>query len=257
MRRYQNPDVFEPLAMAYALGTLRGRARERFKKLMAQHFYLRVVAEAYEQQFAGLVGLLPPQEPSPEVWRRLEAELGLAAVQNKQGSESAAVKQTKKASVWPEWLHWPALVLASMLAAVITVVMLNGSPATTAYFAKLHSPSLESVAMAAVSKDDMEITVALTDKIRVAEGMAATLWCYSKNPHEKPIRMGALKSRGNNQMTLGVSDWQGLEHISKLAISLEPVDQADATEPVGEVVFSGALMRGEGSYEVLPVGTTS
>lgn len=242
MKRYQNPDVFEPLAMAYALGTLQGRARERFKTLMARHFYLRVVAEAYEQQFVGLVGLLPPKEPSPEVWQRLEAELGLASPENKQ---QQAAKPKKKAPAWLDWFHLPAMALASVLAAVITAVVLNGSPTTTAYFAKLHSTSFESIAMAAVSKDDMEITVALTDKMPVAEGMTATLWCFSKNPNEKPIRMGALKSRGNNQMSLGLANWQGLEHISKLAISMEPEGQTDAPEPMGEVVFSGELMRGE------------
>lgn len=242
MKRYQNPDVFEPLAMAYALGTLQGRARERFKKLMSRHFYLRVVTEAYEQQFSGLTGLLPQEEPSPEVWRRIEAELGLASAGKKRKQPGRSAKTT---SSWLDWFHWPAMVVASMLAAVITVVVLNSSPATTAYFAKLHSSSLESIAMAAVSKDDMEITIALTDKMTMAEGLAATLWCFSKNPDEKPIRMGALKALGNNQLRLGLSDWQGLEHISKLAISLEPEGQVNATEPSGGVVFSGELMRGE------------
>lgn len=241
MKRYQNPDVFEPLAMAYALGTLQGRARERFKTLMSRHFYLRVVAEAYEQQFSGLVGLLPPEEPSPEVWQRLEAELGLASAEKKQ-----TPRPEKTRSSWLDWFHWPAMALASMLAAVITAVVLNSSPTTSAYFAEMRSPSLQSVAMAAVNKDDMKITVALTDKITLAEGMAATLWCYSKNPDEKPIRMGALETLGNNQLSLGLSDWQGLAHINKLAISLEPEGQTDATEPSGEVVFSGELMRGSG-----------
>ncbi len=239
MKRYQNPDVFEPLAMAYALGTLQGRARERFKTLMSRHFYLRVVAEAYEQQFSGLVGLLPPEEPSPEVWKRLEAELGLASAGKKQ-----TAKPEKTTSSWLDWFHWPAMAVASMLAAVITAVVLNSSPTTNAYFAKMHSPSLQGVAVAAVSKEDMQITVALTDKITLAEGMAATLWCYSKNPDEKPIRMGALEKLGNNQLSLGLSNWQGLAHINKLAISLEPEGQTDATEPSGEVMFSGELMRG-------------
>lgn len=245
MKRYQNPDVFEPLAMAYALGTLQGRARERFKTLMSRHFYLRVVAEAYEQQFSGLVGLLPPEEPSPEVWRRLEAELGLASAGKKPVQSARAAKTAAKTtSSWRDWLHWPAMAVASVLAAVITAVMLNGSPATTAYFAKLHSASTQTVAMAALSKEDMQVTVALTDKIVLAEGMAATLWCYSKNPAENPIRMGTLKTLGSNQLSLGLSDWQGLAHIDKLAISLEPEGQSDATEPSGEVVFSGELMRG-------------
>nr|CAA6829943.1 MAG: Anti-sigma-K factor RskA [uncultured Thiotrichaceae bacterium] len=238
MKRYQNPDVFEPLAMAYVLGTLQGRARERFKTLMSRHFYLRVVTEAYEQQFAGLIGLLPLEEPSPAVWQRLEAELGLAH------TKSVGKAEEKKSS-WLEWFHWPAMAVASILAAVITMVALNNSPATNAYFAKLHSPSLGSVAMASVSKDDMQITVALADKVAMPEGMTVTLWCFSKDPNEKPMRMGTLKALGNSELDIDASTWQGLENVSKLAISLEPTGHAEAVEPLGEVVFSGDLVRAE------------
>ncbi|MEZ5538215.1 MAG: anti-sigma factor [Thiolinea sp.] len=236
MKRYQNPDVFEPLAMAYALGTLQGRARERFKKLMARHFYLRVVAEAYEKQFSGLVGLLPPEEPSPEVWKRLESELGLNATAKKQKN-------------WFEWLNWfnfPAMAVASVLAAVITGFVLNNSVTTDAYFAQLYSTSSESVAMAAVSKDDMQITVALADKIDMPENTMVTLWCFSENPDEKPMRMGNLQATGKSQLSISTKNWRDLEHVSKLVISLEPMEQPDAEEPMGEVVFSGDLMRGEG-----------
>ena len=48
MKRYQNPDIFEHLAMSYALGTLQGKARLRFEKLMSKHLYLRAVTYAYQ-----------------------------------------------------------------------------------------------------------------------------------------------------------------------------------------------------------------
>lgn len=242
MKRYQNPDVFEPLAMAYALGTLQGRARERFKALMARHFYLRVVTEAYERQFAGLVGLLPPEEPAPQVWQRLESELGL-----KPQAGAQQQKQPRQGlSAWLDWFHWPAMALASVMAALITVLVMNTGPGpANAYFAKLQSSSSESVAMAAVSKADMKITVALADKVTVPEGMTATLWCFSKDPHEKPMRMGNLNTAGQSQLSIDANTWHGLENASKLAISLEPVTAPDAEEPMGEMMFSGELMRGE------------
>lgn len=235
MKRYQNPEIFEPLAMAYALGTLQGRARKRFEKLMSRHFYLRVVAQAYEQQFAGLVGLLPPEEPSPAVWKRLEQELGIKSSAKRAGGESGWLMR---------WLHWPAMALASVAAAVITVLLLNNHQ-PHAYFARLDSSSSQSVAMAAVSKDDMKITVSLTEAMPMGGDVMPTLWCFSKKSGEMPIRMGSLKPMGQSELSITHADWAGLDSVGKLAISLEPMGHPDAREPMGDVIYTGELMRGE------------
>lgn len=239
MKRYQNPDVFEPLAMAYALGTLQGRARARFETLMSQHFYLRVVTEAYEHQFAGLAGLLPPEEPSPQVWQRLEAELGLQHEQTKP-------KATKKASKWfdwSEWFHWPAMAFASVLAAVVTVFVMNNAQ-PDAYIAKLESIASESFALATVDKKDMSIKVAMAGDLNLADGLQPTLWCLSKNPDEEPIRMGTLKASGETQLSISADMFQGLQDVSQFAITLEPMDSA-SSGPAGEQVLVGDLLRGK------------
>ena len=237
MKRYQNPEVFEPLAMAYALGTLQGKARQRFKTLMARHFYLRVVAEAYERQFSGLVGLLPPEEPSPEVWSRLEAELNLTQRQQ-------PAKQKGIFSSWLDWLHIPAMALASVLAAVITFFVLSGSQ-PDAYFAELNSSVRQSVAMASVSKKDMKITIAMADKLLLDNGLIPTLWCLSKKPGEAPIRMGKLNAQGKSQLPIDEETWDGLRGVGQLAITLEPGDSSsEPVSPAGDLLFVGELLSG-------------
>ena len=240
MRRYQNPDVFEPLAMAYALGTLQGQARVRFKKLMARHFYLRVVTEAYEHQFSGLVGLLPPEAPSPAVWQRLEAELGL---EQQPALEKKALKE-KRSLAWVDWFHWPAMAFASVLAAVITVFVMNNAQ-PDAYVAKLESIALESFALATVSKKDMAIKVAMAGRLALSDGLQPTLWCLSKTPGEKPIRMGVLNASGQTQLPISADAFQGLEDVSQFVITLEPADATSAAEPVGQRILAGELLRGK------------
>ena len=236
MKRYQNPEVFEPLAMAYALGTLQGKARQRFKTLMSQYFYLRVVTEAYEHQFSGLVGLLTPEEPSPEVWKRLEAELNLTQ-QQKPKKRSALYS-------WLDWFHVPAMALASVLTAVITLFILNNTQ-PDAYFAELSSSARQSIAMASVSKKDMQITIAMADTLLLGEGVTPTLWCLSKTPGEAPIRMGKLNAQGKSQLSINEETWNGLKEVGHFAITLEPVDSASkGANPSGEMLLIGELMSG-------------
>ena len=238
MKRYQNPDVFEPLAMSYALGTLQGRARARFEKLMAKHFYLRVVTEAYEHQFSGLAGLLPSEEPPPEVWQRLETELGFK--ENKRQAQ-----QGKKWWDFAEWFHWPAMALASVFAAIVTVMVINSTtlPARQAYFAELKALSSEGVVLASVSKKDMAITIAMTDQLNVADGLKPTLWCLSKKPDEQPIRMGTLNKAGKTELPISTDMFEGLEDVSQFAITLEPEDSPQSG-PGGQKVFVGDLISG-------------
>ncbi|KAG1650264.1 hypothetical protein GQR58_028171 [Nymphon striatum] len=74
-KRYQNPEVFEQLAIEYAVGSMQGRARKRFEVLMETHFYLKATVEAYENKFANLVELLPETKAPDTVWAGIEAHI--------------------------------------------------------------------------------------------------------------------------------------------------------------------------------------
>jgi len=94
-KRYQNPEVFELLAMEYAVGSLQGRARQRFEVLMDTHFYLRATVDAYEAKFANLVELLPEKQPSNQVWNNIEAHI-------KESSMTTAKSSAEEKAPW--WL---------------------------------------------------------------------------------------------------------------------------------------------------------
>lgn len=100
MKRYQNPDIFEYLAMSYALGTLHGKPRRRFEKLMTHHLYLRAVTDSYQQQLAPMTELLPEEIPPERVWDNIARQL---PANNK-------YTNTKPANTWLRVLFpWAAL----------------------------------------------------------------------------------------------------------------------------------------------------
>lgn len=71
----------EQLAGAYVLGTLRGPARRRFERAMADSASVREAVRFWEQAFAPLCAL-PPQNPARSLLPAIEARLGWARAED-------------------------------------------------------------------------------------------------------------------------------------------------------------------------------
>ncbi|MFZ1344824.1 anti-sigma factor [Thiothrix eikelboomii] len=230
MKRYKNPDIFEPLAMAYALGTLHGKARLRFEQLMARHLYLRATVQAYQQKLNGLAEILPPQAVHARVWQGIEQHLNLKVAQP---------------SFWSRLqnqLNWALPSLAAIIAAVLTAFFLHQPPKPQAYVAALKSTQQHPQLVLAMAKhDEMKISFDLLDQnITNPQGMIPTLWCISKKKDEPPMRMGTLEPT-KPEISINAKMWQGLEGASQFAISLEPNTVSASTQPQGEIILSGTL----------------
>lgn len=236
MKRYQNPDIFEHLAMSYALGTLQGKARLRFEKLQAQHLYLRAVTDAYQQQFAPLAELLPTEQPPTRVWQKISKELALKQPANAQPAWLATLKA---------YLPWSMAALASLTAVVMVTLLLNPNDQPTAYLAMLKSTGQQDKMMVAmVYHDKMEIAVDMpagTLPSSADTHMMPTFWCILKNKNMKPMRMGTLAEGSNHRMPIDRKIWKDMANVEKFAVSLEPMDEPPSATPQGKVVFSGEL----------------
>ncbi|MGQ0530462.1 MAG: anti-sigma factor, partial [Panacagrimonas sp.] len=61
--RYDNPEVMAQLAAEYVIGTLRGRARRRYERLMQTHAEARAQTEFWEQRLGEFGQALQPVAP--------------------------------------------------------------------------------------------------------------------------------------------------------------------------------------------------
>lgn len=233
MKRYQNPDIFEHLAMSYALGTLQGKARLRFEKLMGKHLYLRAVTNAYQQQFAPLANLIPSETPPARVWNAISKELQLS----KRSSAASAHWLTKL----KDYLPWSMAAFGSIAASAMTVLLLNTQPA--AYMAALKTPiQQDKMMLVTVYHDTMEIAFDMpSGALPAKDDMMPTVWCILKDTNKRPMRMGTLTAHGENRMPIDKAMWKEMANVSQFSISLEPMDKPPSDTPLGEVIFNGEL----------------
>lgn len=78
MNWYQNAQTVEQLAGAYVLGTLQGRARNRFEAVMRRQPALLAAVDSWTQRLAPLHAALPAQAPSADLWSRIAKTTGTA-----------------------------------------------------------------------------------------------------------------------------------------------------------------------------------
>ncbi len=228
-KRYQNPELFEQLAIEYAAGSMQGRAKKRFETLMETHFYLRAVVDAYENKFATLVELLPDAKPSNQVWAGIESHI------------KASAPQEKKTSWWKTSFFKQGFGLAAMAIVVSAVLLLNPMTVTpTSYAAILESDSNVAMAMTKIKKSDMTLTVDIMKKVNVPDNMELTLWCHPKDGGI-PMKMGTISESGKTNIKISKKEWQNMKDVGFLAISIEHINDNKIVKPSGKILLHGQL----------------
>jgi len=236
-KRYQNPELFEQLAIEYAVGSLHGRARERFEVLMETHFYLRAVVDAYENKFANLVELLPDEQPSSKVWKGIEAHINASEKQTEQAHAE------KKQAWWKTSFFKQGFGMAAMALIVSAFLILNpmtGSPVATAYTAVLESNTNEPMAITKIKKSDMKLSIDIMKPVKIADDKVLTLWCHPKKGG-MPMKMGTISKSGKTEITISKKEWQNFKDVGMLTISAERKDAKTIREPTGEILLKGKL----------------
>jgi len=227
-KRYQNPELFERLAMEYAIGMLHGGARIRFEGLMQRHLYLQATVDAYEYKFACLVEILPEKNPHPRVWKKVKKQTNLK-------------RFSRQGTPW-----WQSLTLkvfgfmaSLLLVSSLTFLLLPSTP-VAAYVSVLTSESQVPMAMAMLEKGQ-GIDIQLLDGVKIPDNMALTLWCLPKAIEAKPMLMGTLTKLGHSKIKINTQGWQDLVNVKALAISLEPITVRNSKQPQGKILYTGKL----------------
>lgn len=106
--KYDNPELIDQLAASYVLGTLRGPARRRFKRLATESDSVQQAIWYWEKKLLPLSESASTLVPPKSVWAGIEARLGFVP-------PPMAGKQNSR------W-YWPALSAALSIAVFVLLV---------------------------------------------------------------------------------------------------------------------------------------
>jgi anti-sigma-K factor RskA len=266
MNLRNKPELLDRLAAAYALGTLRGGARRRFESLARESPTVRAAALIWQERFASMTELQAGDQPSPNVWKRIENLL--AAAPGAALKENAMLEKLRRALGL-----WRGAALAAALAGVAAIVVgVNLSREVASNESQLAQarqqgsqlaaqnaqlaarmqamPEIQYVAVLANDQSSPSVLVTFDPKKNLMtfkrvggfqEGPDKSLQLWALMPSGGPKSLGVLGEQPMTQMPAAEGE---VKQMPMLAVSLEPKGGVPGEGgPTGPVLFKGALLQ--------------
>lgn len=244
--KYEQPRLKQMLAAEYVLGTLRGAARRRFERLLAQRADLRAERQYWESRLAALLAGYRPETPRDIVWTEIERRTFASTV-------TALPARAGRGEV-NFWKAWSALATAASVALGFALYRELSAPPPPAQIVRVEVPvpqALPYVAMLQPGSSDARWVVSLSPErklIRVAatggypinpQSECLELWVIGEDG--KPLSLGVLPNSGEGQMTMP----GGVKMPAKpvLAVSKEPIGGSPTGLPTGPVILTSPALR--------------
>lgn len=246
--RYQNPLLKQMLAAEYVLGTLRGRARRRFERLLAVRPDLRDERRYWETRLSALQAGFRPQAPREIVWTEIERRTRISTV-------TALPRRDAPPPQLLFWKTWSMVATAASLVLAFSLYRELSAPPPPAQIVRVEVPVPQALPYVAMLQPgggaDARWVVSLSPErklIRVAatggypinvNSECLELWIIGEDG--KPLSLGVLPNSGEGQMAMP----GGVKMPAKpvLAVSREPIGGSPTGAPTGPVILTSPALR--------------
>jgi len=243
---YLLPERLDRLAREYVLGTLTGRARRRFERLLQQAPVAMIAVSTWQERFSVLAAGVPAMQPREAVWSGLEKRL-FAPAPTAQQARSAGPLQ---------WL-WDLLsgrALAGALAGVLLCVLVlriqpqligletQSDALPASYVGLLTDTSGKPTVLASSRRHGRELTIKLLQPLQIPPGKVAQLWALPKDG-SAPFPVAVVPDKGPAKLKLGDTSEKLFSNVTRLAVSLEAAPAQPGDKPSGEFVLSGHCVK--------------
>lgn len=232
--RYRNPALRDALAAEYALGTLQGRARRRFERVLEGDPGLRRLVAEWQVRLQPLNDDIEPVQPPSRVWRGIERRIAPLRA------------RTGLVRLWDSIGFWRTAALAGTMAALVLAMVLASVP----------RPSRMMVVVMEDRSQQPKITVSwdMSDagrkrmRVRVighqsmAPETAWELWMLPEGD-QRPVSLGLITTHETQDLLLPRDLSIAVNAAAGMAMSVEPKGGSPTGVPTGSVLYKGWCTR--------------
>lgn len=218
----KTPERIESLAAEYVLGSLKGKARNRFERWMMESGRVRQEVWYWEEKLGQLGDRVPEREPPESVWLGIQHRLW------PQEEKRPAPRQANR--VWPAWS------LLATAAALVLAVMLVQQPAPepTLSGAVVQADVSDPLWLVSESGRDNRLRLRSVAATSAEAGKDYELWIVPDKGN--PLSLGVIPVGEVYQVELTDEARETLSQSRTLAISLEPRGGSPTGAPTGPIL---------------------
>ncbi|MFM2087923.1 MAG: hypothetical protein RLZZ237_2792 [Pseudomonadota bacterium] len=227
-------EELQRLAGEYVLGTLSLDERAEVEQRLPREPALREAVDAWEQRLLPLTTLAPPQEPSSQLWPRINASL-------------FTPEKVRQAGGWQAWWNnlafWRILAgggLAATLALAVTMTL--QAPTGPGYLVVLVAPQDKAPGwvVQASSKGSRDLNLIPLGATAVPQQKALQFWTKGKD-WGAPVSLGLVQPGQTVKMRL--DKLPPLQPEQLFEITLEPATGSPTGRPTGPVLYIGRAVK--------------
>jgi len=235
MATYKNPQLRDRLAAEYVVGTLRGRARARFRSLLRYDPELRRVVAEWEVRITPLAVAAGEIVPPARLWEALSRRIAGSA---------------RGAGSWTNLAFWRGLAVTSTAFVLILAIFIG-----------MTQKPLPPMAMVAVMNDEQGQAALVVSwppmnamrephiRIKVVQAHPVmepgTSWEMWVLPGEKaaPVSLGLITTDRDQVMKIHPALAARMGDAWGIAMSVEPARGSPTGAPTGPVIFKGKCVK--------------
>ena len=216
-------DAAQAMAAAYALGTLRGRARRRLERMARDDEAIASQILRWQLALAPLAANVPAVEPPARVWRDIESRISPSTVPRQPSSAFWRPFGLIAAGLATVLLAFFVWISADQRAEPAFVAVLTAQDSVPRMVISMHEPDL--------------LRVKVVKPWKGIEGKSLELWVLPKDGAPRSL---GLVANMDTVVRLRANDAR-LQGGTALAVSLEPAGGSPTRLPTGPVLCSGAI----------------
>ena len=245
---YLLPERLDRLAREYALGTLAGRARRRFERLLRSSREASSAVEAWQRRLSVLELASRPVEAPESSWHGIERRLlGRAS-----RTPSTPVASGGPRGAW--WRLFPARGFAgALVGALLCAVLLRLQPGIigmepqvdavpASYVGVLLDASGKAALVASSRRHGRQLTVKMLQPLEVPVGQVAQLWALPKEG-TAPFPVGVVAAQGTTRLDLPDASDRLFSNVSQLAVTFEKEPSPTRGVPSAPYVLIGHCVK--------------
>jgi anti-sigma-K factor RskA len=223
-------DALQALAGEYVLGSLPAEQRDQVEQRLPYEPALRAAVDAWEQRLHPLTALVPPQQPSPQLWRRIERSLQ----QDRRPAQAAT-------PWWNLLALWRGLAAAGLAASlVLGSLLLTRAPPAPNYLVVLVAPQDKAPGWVVQASNPRELQLIPLGVIEVPSDKALEFWTKADD-WQGPVSLGLVKP--GQPLRVPLDRLPPLQANQLFELTLENPNGSPIGKPTGPVQFIGRAVK--------------